>query len=116
MKLKTSLVSGVNHMSENGHIRLRRWYEPGDDREDFIDLTDYEVYYDSIKKQFKARFYCPCCDETVGVFCYPTNRMHVLLYELFEGVYCVDCFEEEHSEEHLDDDESEVMEGVMCSC
>ena len=106
-------------MTKDGHVRLNRWYEPGVDRDDYIDLTDHEVYYDSIKKQFKAKFYCPSCNKLVGVFCYPTNRMHALLYELSEGVYCIDCFEQENSDldyNLIDDDNCEIMEGVMCSC
>jgi len=106
-------------MSNDGNVKLKRWYEPGADRDDYSDLTEYEVYYDSVKKQFKAKFYCPGCGKLVGVFCYPTDRMHVLLHELFEGVYCIDCFERENSDldyNLVDDDNCEIMEGVVCSC
>ena len=107
-------------MTKEGHVRLKRWCDPGDNQEDCYDLTDYEVYYDSIRKQFKAKFCCPGCGKLVGVFCYPTDRMHALLHELFEGVYCIDCFEQECADDCdfnlADDDSFEVMEGRVCSC
>lgn len=109
----------VKRVTKDGHVRLKRWCNPGDTQNDCTDLTDYEVYYDSIKKQFKAKFYCPSCNKLVSVFCYPTNRMHALLYELSEGVYCIDCFEQENSDldyNLIDDDICEIMEGVMCLC
>jgi len=109
----------MNAEPNDRHIRLKRWYEPGDDREDYSDLTDYEVYYDSIKKQFKARFYCPGRGKLTGVFCYPTDRMHALLYELSVRLDCIDCFERANSGLDFnlaDDDEYEIFEGVMCSC
>jgi len=113
-----SLIYGVNLMSSGGHVRLKRWYEPSALRDDFVDLTDYEVYYDSIGKQFKAKFYCEC-GKFCAVFCYPTDRMHALLHELWEGVYCIDCFEREYADAcdyNITDDDLEIMEGVVCSC
>ena len=106
-------------MTNEGYIKLKRWYEPGADPDDYADLTDYEVYFDSIKKQFKARLYCPGCGKLVGVFCYPTDLMHALLYEL-SVVCCMDCFEQDCADDLdynlADGDSYEVMEGVMCSC
>ena len=106
--------------AKDGHVRLKRWYEPGADRDDYYDLTDYEVYFDSIKKQFKAKFCCPDCGKLAGVFCYPTDRMNALLHELFEGLYWIDCFEQEYADDNdynlADDDSYEIMEGVVCSC
>lgn len=105
-------------MTKEGHIRLKRWCDPGDNQKDCYDLTDDEVYYDSIRKQYKAKFYCPGCGKLAGVFCYPTDRMPALLSELFEGVYCIDCFEREYEESdyNLVDDDFEPIEGVICSC
>jgi hypothetical protein len=37
-------------MNKDGHVRLKRWCNLSDDLDDCHDLTDYEVYYDSIKK------------------------------------------------------------------
>lgn len=107
-------------MTKKGHVKLKRWYEPDADPDDYADLTEYEVYYDSVIKQYKARFYCPDCSKLVGVFCYPTDRMNALLHELFEGVYCVDCFERECADDCnfnlADDDSYDVMEGAICTC
>ena len=101
----------------HGHVRLKRWYDPSE--EGYIDLTDYEVYYDSDKKQFKAKFYCVECGKFCDTFCYRTDKMRSLLHELFEGIYCIDCFERIHSDMILnpvDDDDFEIMDGVVCSC
>jgi len=108
-------------MSKEGHVKLKRWCEYGEDREDCQDLTDNQVYYDSINKQFKARFYCPVCGDFVGVFCYSTDRMHVLLHELLsDEIYCIDCFERECLDvidfNLVDDDGYDLIGGVLCTC
>ena len=107
-------------MTNEGHIKLKRWYEPGADPDDYADLTDYEVYYDSIRKQFKAKFYCVRCSTLIGVYCYSTDRMYALLHEVLEGMYCMDCFERHYDDDCdlnlANDDSYEVLEGVMCSC
>ena len=101
-------------MTKEGHVRLKRWYEPGADREDYYDLSDEEVYYDSIGKQYKIKMNCGDCGELLGWFCYPTNEMQTLLQELFAGVYCVPCYQNENFD--IDYEDCEPFEGKLCKC
>ena len=100
-------------MTKEGHVRLKRWYDPSED--DYADLTDKEVYFDSIGKQYKIKASCDDCGVFLGWYCYPTDKMRTLLYELFDvGFYCAKCHL--NNDFDIDIEDCEVFEGQLCKC
>lgn len=103
-------------MGADGHVRLNRWYNPGDDREDYYDLSEYQVYWDSITKQYKAKFNCANCWKDLGWYCYNVYQTGDMIHELLEGVDCVECFENDNIDFDFDPDECEEFTGKRCEC
>lgn len=101
-------------MGADGHVRLKRWYNLGDDREDYYDLSEYQVYWDSITKQYKAKFNCASCWKDLGWFCYDTDSGLDIIYELMDGMLCAKCYQNENFDIDFDDCEHTLRR--LCSC
>ena len=100
--------------AKEGHIRLKRWYEPGADRDDYDDLTDYGVYYDSVNKQYKVKFVCGDCGKFIGWYCYEINNTRTMLFEMMTGMYCEECYSNENFD--IDFEDCEPFDGQLCRC
>ena len=100
-------------MCADGHVRIKRWYNLGDDREDYIDLSEYHVYWDSITKQYKAKFHCTGCWKDLGWYCYDSDCGMQMIHELMDGMLCVECYKNENFDIDLEDCENTL--GRLCS-
>ena len=101
-------------MGAKGLIRLMRWYNPGDDREDHYDLSEYQVYFDTVGGQYKAKFHCTSCWKDLGWYCYNSDRGLQMVHELMEGMLCVECYQNENFD--IDFEDCEHTLGRLCSC
>lgn len=101
-------------MGADGHVRLKRWYNPGYDREDYYDLSEYHVYWDSINKQYKAKFHCASCWKDIGWYCYDSFYGMIMIDELLDGMLCVECYQNENFD--IDFEDCEHTLGRLCKC
>ena len=79
---------------KDGHVKLKRYYEEGADPDDYYDLTEYEIYFDSITGEYKVKLSCAECGKEIGWYCYKPGTFYYLWNDLVvEGVVCNDCYE-----------------------
>jgi len=102
---------GGDMMGADGLVRLKRWDGRGTPREDHIDLSEFDVFWDSANKIYKVKY---SCAKHIGWFCYEIHQTTDMIHEVLEGMLCYPCYEAEVEAE--DNDDFEPRAGVRCTC
>lgn len=97
-------------MSMKGLVKMRYFLNPLD--EEYENIEDLSIYYDSMSGQFKHKYKCGC-GETIGCYCY--NSLSDAWSDVMEGMQCAGCsvydfvietvFEDENLRELIDNSE-----------
>lgn len=93
---------------KDGHVKIKRIFEDGF----FYDVESYGILYDSIKKEYKVKFECGVCGDSLGWYCYSVDKMNQITYEIDQGIVCPLCYDADPDEY---DNDSEMC-GSCCSC
>ena len=79
---------------KEGYVKLKRYYEENAAPEDYYDLTEYDIYFDSIAADYKVKILCAECKSVIGWYCYKPDEFYYLWADIAdEGVVCNDCYE-----------------------
>lgn len=73
-------------MSMKGLVKMRYFLNPLD--EEFENIEDLSIYYDSISGQFKHKYKCEC-GKTIGCYCY--DSLSDAWSDVIEGMQCAEC-------------------------
>ena len=97
-------------MSMKGLVKMRYFLNPLD--EEYENIEDLSIYYDSISGQFKHKYKCEC-GETIGCYCY--DSLSDAWSDVVEGMQCAGCsvydfviemvYEDENLRELIDNSE-----------
>jgi len=107
---------GGDMMGADGLVRLNRWDKPSENRDDYLDLSEFDVFWDSVNKIYKVKYSCASCWKHIGWFCYEIHQTTDMIHEVLEGMLCYPCYEAEVEAEDIDNDDFEPRAGVRCTC